>query len=101
MTCKEYAALRNENIAHVLVDVRQLEEFKIVNLGGQLIPLGELAQRFEELDSSQKTVVICHHGIRSGQAVAFLKSQGFEDVHNLSGGIDAWACHIDTTLKRY
>jgi rhodanese-related sulfurtransferase len=44
---------------------------------------------------------LCHHGIRSGHAAAFLKNAGFKDVSNIKGGIDAWAKQINPTLKTY
>ena len=44
---------------------------------------------------------ICHHGARSAQVVAFLLQQGFDDVYNLAGGIDAWSTQVDPAVPRY
>lgn len=84
-----------------ILDVREPFEFGIANLGGTLLPLGQLPQRFEELDSAKEIVVLCHHGVRSAQATAFLRHQGFPKVMNLTGGIDRWSLQIDPKTPRY
>lgn len=84
-----------------LLDVREPYEYKVANLNGHLIPLGQLADRVHELDPERATVVYCHHGNRSAFAVQFLKNQGFENVLNLAGGIDAWSEEVDPKLTRY
>ncbi len=85
----------------VVLDVREPHEYKICNIGGVLIPLGELAARVHELDSARDIVVHCRTGIRSAQAVEFLQDAGFERVWNLIGGIHAWSDEIDSTLPKY
>jgi len=90
---------RGEDI--FLLDVREPQEYGIANLGGHLIPLNDLPRRVHELDSSREIVVYCHSGVRSGQAVQFLKTLGFRKVKNLTGGIDAWAEEIDPAMARY
>ncbi len=57
--------------------------------------------RLAELDPARPTVVICHHGVRSLHAGAFLERQGFEDVVNLHGGIDGWARSVDPAMAVY
>ena len=84
-----------------LLDVREPCEFKIANLRGRLIPLGQLLENVDELDRSREIVVYCHHGTRSGVAVQFLKNQGFDRVLNLTGGIDQWSREIDSKVPRY
>ncbi len=84
-----------------ILDVREPHEYEIVNIGGHLIPLGELPERIHELDSSREIVVHCKSGVRSAKAVNFLRRIGFTKVSNLIGGIDAWARKIDTQLPRY
>lgn len=85
-----------------LLDVRQPHEFDLCALpGAQLIPLGELPDRLQELDPKAEYVVYCHHGGRSMRAAMFLEQQGFAQVANLEGGIDAWAAEVDPTLPRY
>ena len=84
-----------------ILDVREPYEYSIVNLGGHLIPLGELPKRVKEIDSSEDIVVYCRTGARSARAVQFLRQAGFKKVKNLVGGIDAWAQRIDKTMPRY
>jgi len=85
----------------VVLDVREPHEVKICNIGGVLIPLGELMARVHELDSARDLVVYCRTGSRSAQAVAFLKDSGFEKVWNLKGGMHAWSDQIDPTVPKY
>lgn len=85
-----------------LLDVRETWEYEAVHLPRSLlIPLGQLPLRLAELDPKNLTVALCHHGVRSLQAAYLLSSQGFEDVRNLSGGIDAYAREANPTLPRY
>ena len=84
-----------------LLDVREPFEAEIANLGGVLIPLGDLPARINELDSTRETIVYCHHGNRSRYAAEFLQRQGFGNVKNLTGGIDAWSIEIEPTKPRY
>jgi sulfur-carrier protein adenylyltransferase/sulfurtransferase len=84
-----------------VLDVREPNEYQICNLGGHLIPLNDLPKRVAELDSSKEIVVHCKMGGRSAKAVDYLKQQGFTNVHNLVGGINAWADRIDPTMPKY
>lgn len=86
----------------MLLDVREPNEYEIVRIdGSKLIPLGELAERVNELDSADEIVAYCHSGVRSGRATAFLRSLGFKKVRNLEGGIEGWAVEVDPSLPRY
>ena len=84
-----------------ILDVREPSEHTTANLGGKLIPLGEIPKRFDELDRNREIVVHCHHGGRSQRAVEFLYEQGFGNVKSLVGGIDAWSVKIDPKVPRY
>lgn|SRR5690606_30704145 len=84
-----------------LLDVRRQEERDFANIGGDFIPLDELEDRFHELNKEHPLVVYCHHGVRSMYACQFLLSQGFENVYNLTGGIDLWSQLVDHNIKRY
>src|SRR6195256_590883 len=70
-----------------VLDVREPPEYQICNIGGHLIPLGDLPKRVNELDSSREIVAHCRSGARSATAVDFLRQAGFKKVHNLAGGI--------------
>jgi adenylyltransferase/sulfurtransferase len=84
-----------------VLDVREPNEYQICNLGGHLIPLNDLPKRVHELDSSREIVVHCKLGGRSAKAVDLLRQSGFHKVHNLAGGINAWAEKIDTKMPKY
>jgi molybdopterin/thiamine biosynthesis adenylyltransferase/rhodanese-related sulfurtransferase len=84
-----------------ILDVREPHEYQICNLGGHLIPLGELARRAAELDSSKEIVAHCRSGKRSAEAVNFLRNAGFRKIWNLKGGILAWSDDVDPTVPKY
>jgi len=84
-----------------VLDVREPHEYQICNIGGHLIPLGDLPRRVNELDSSREIVAHCRSGVRSAKAVDFLQQAGFKKVHNLAGGILAWADRIDPRMPKY
>jgi adenylyltransferase/sulfurtransferase len=102
MTPRELRELRERGEDHVLLDVREAGELALSRLGGEThIPLGQLPQRFGELDPARRTVVLCHHGMRSAQAVSWLRARGFGKLHNLAGGIDAYSHEVDPAVPRY
>ena len=84
-----------------LLDVREPYEFQIANIGGHLIPLGDLPARMSELDSSREIVVHCKMGGRSQKAAEFLQQAGFKNVQNLAGGITAWSEQVDPSIPKY
>jgi adenylyltransferase/sulfurtransferase len=86
----------------LLLDVREPHELQISALAGAAnIPLGELASRLSELDSSREMVVFCKAGTRSARALELLVSAGFKKVKNLKGGINAWAKDVDPKQPIY
>jgi sulfur-carrier protein adenylyltransferase/sulfurtransferase len=84
-----------------ILDVREPHEYQICNIGGHLIPLGDLPKRVNELDTSKEIVAHCRSGVRSAKAVNFLRQAGFKKVHNLAGGILAWADRVDPSMPKY
>ena len=84
-----------------ILDVREPHEYQICNLGGHLIPLGDLSKRASELDSSREIVAHCRSGKRSAEAVEFLQRAGFRKVLNLKGGILAWSDEVDSSVPKY
>ena len=101
MTVEELKQRLDQGEDLFVLDVREPHEYQICNLGGYLIPLNELPKRVSELDSSREIVVHCKMGGRSAKAVDFLKQSGFTRVHNLAGGINAWAERIDPKVPKY
>jgi len=84
-----------------VLDVREPHEYQIANIGGHLIPLGDIQKRVNELDTSREIVVHCKMGGRSQQAAEFLAKTGFKKLHNLAGGITAWSNDVDPTIPKY
>ena len=90
---------KGENL--FVLDVREPHEYQICNLKGYLIPVGDLPKRVHELDSSREIVAHCRSGVRSAKAANFLRQAGFKKVHNLAGGVLAWADRIDPRMPKY
>jgi rhodanese-related sulfurtransferase len=88
----ELKARMDQGEALHIVDVREEHEFDEFNIGAQLIPLGELADRLDEIEDLKETelIVHCRSGARSGRAKEYLESEGFNKVRNLIGGMLAW-----------
>lgn len=89
-----------------LVDVREPEEVAKANVEGfDILPLSEFAQWADRVqtryDPHAETLVMCHHGIRSAQMCQWLSRQGFTNVKNVAGGIDAYSVLVDPTIPRY
>jgi adenylyltransferase/sulfurtransferase len=84
-----------------ILDVREPHEYQICQIGGHLIPLGDLPRRVNELDSSREIVAHCRSGKRSADAVAFLRQAGFRKIWNLKGGILAWSDDVDPRVPKY
>lgn len=86
----------------MLLDVREPWEFRIAHIeGSELVPLRQLPYHAGKLDPEREIVVICHHGVRSQQAARFLEQNGFENVINLAGGINAWSQDVDAEVALY
>lgn len=86
-----------------VLDVRQPDEYAGANIGGMLLPLGELADRLDELEphrDDETVVVHCRSGGRSAQAVALLHAAGYTNAVNLRGGIHAWSDEIDSSVDK-
>lgn len=97
---------RNPNATPVVLDVREpweLQTAKVAPLGFTLatIPMNEIPARVGELDPGQRIACLCHHGARSQRVAAFLAQNGFDEVANIAGGIDAWSAQHDPAVPRY
>jgi rhodanese-related sulfurtransferase len=89
-----------------LIDVREPEELAIASLEGFMpLPLSQFSEWSGQintlLDPHVETIVMCHHGMRSAQMCQWLVNQGFTNVKNLAGGIDAYADVVDSSVPRY
>lgn len=85
-----------------LIDVREPQEWEIAHLpAAHLIPKGELPSRLGELSQTDEILVHCRSGVRSADAVLFLRQMGFKKVKNVKGGILAWAREVDPSVPVY
>jgi len=85
-----------------LLDVREPWEYEYCRIqDSTLIPMSQVSSRLADLEPEADVVVICHHGVRSLHVASFLEQQGFGKVYNLQGGVDAWARHVEPTMRKY
>lgn len=101
LSVAELSRWQEEGKPFRLLDVRFAVEKVAADLGGPLIPLPELEERWKEIpEGDGPLVVYCHHGVRSLHACHFLQAVGVQAM-NLRGGIDAWSIEIDPAVARY
>ena len=85
-----------------LIDVRELFEYELVNIGGVHIPLGDLGRKLDLIRKDIPVVVLCMSGQRSRQAISQLQNNfGFKNLLNLKGGIMGWRKEVDPRLEEY
>jgi len=102
MTVRELKQKLDNGDKFVLLDVREPFEWDICHIDhANLIPLGQLPSRMSELDSADEIVVHCKSGGRSAKAVRLLQEAGFAKLHNVEGGITAWADEVDPSVPKY
>ncbi len=102
ISVQELKAMRDAGEDFQLIDVREEYEYDLVNLGGDLIPLGDIAFHTDQIARDKKVVVHCRSGARSANAIIFLeKTANFDNLYNLAGGISAYSREIDPSLPTY
>jgi molybdopterin/thiamine biosynthesis adenylyltransferase/rhodanese-related sulfurtransferase len=85
-----------------LIDVREKYEYDIVNLGGELLPLGEIEAQISRIDRNRKVVIHCKTGGRSAQAIRTLEERfGYTNLYNLRAGIMGYIEEVQPELQRY
>jgi rhodanese-related sulfurtransferase len=89
----------------VLIDVREPEEFAVSHLENScLIPMRNIPAELQKLDEwaeTQNLLVLCHHGVRSLQVVAWLREKGIDGCYSIAGGIDRWSREVDPSVPQY
>lgn len=102
LTVRELADRLQRGDDLVLIDVRESSELAIASFPRAIhVPLAMIPLRLAEIPRDRPVVLACHHGNRSGLAQQFLRAQGYTDVINLKGGIDAWSREVDPGVARY
>ncbi len=85
-----------------LIDVREEWENKIAKIeGSELMPLSNFMSRINELNKDDDLIFYCHKGVRSTNVCNYLANQGFRNLINLKGGIDAWSDEVDQSVPKY
>jgi rhodanese-related sulfurtransferase len=85
-----------------LLDVRTPDEYAIARVEGSILADQSVAQEILQSWPKETAIVtICHHGMRSLDAAAYLRGHGFANTKSMSGGIDAWTAQIDSSIPRY
>ena len=94
--------IENPDITLFLLDVREPHEFEICQIpNSQLMPMQSIPSRLDQLPKDVAIITICHHGMRSQQVAQFLLQNGFNDITNLIGGVNAWAADVDRSMPTY
>ncbi len=100
VTASELKALLDSGQAIQIIDVRESYEYEAANIGGELIPLSTIGDSADRIRRDIPVVVHCKAGMRSAAAIYELEARhGFTNLHNLKGGILAYANDIDPTLQ--
>ena len=94
--------LNDESIKPIILDVREKWEYDICHIENSVhIPMGQITERKDDLNNNDMIIVVCHHGIRSRMVAKYLDANGFTNVINLSGGVDAWSNEVDPSMSKY
>lgn len=102
ITVEELKSLKDSGADFQLVDVREPHEHEICDIGGELIPQGQIPASVDKISRDKQVVIHCRSGARSGNMVQWLeKNHGFTNLYNLKGGILAWAKDIDPEMPTY
>ena len=85
-----------------IIDVREPHEYEIVNIGGELMPMGVVEDMADQISRDKKVIVHCKVGGRSAKAIKDLEEKyGFTNLYNLKGGILSWIEEVDPQLTKY
>ena len=101
VTVQELKALLDSKADFQLIDVREPHEYQIANLGGELIPLGQVEAQADKVARDKQVVVHCRSGARSLQVAQLLRRSGFKDVKSMAGGILLWNKDVNPGGPQY
>jgi adenylyltransferase/sulfurtransferase len=107
ITASELHQRLNDDDSIVLLDVREQHEYDYARIeNAVLVPMSSVQQLGpaampEAISADSAIVVYCHHGVRSFHVGCFLAENGYTDVTNLAGGINAWSLEVDWAVPRY
>ena len=90
MNCEQLLNIRKNKEPHHLIDIREQYEYEYFNIGGRHIPMGEMLNRIDEIPKESLVVIHCQSGLRGEKMTKVLNAMGYNNVHNLEGGIEAF-----------
>lgn len=90
----------------LVLDVRETWECQLASIAPTgcevlIMPMQTVPEHLHELDKQRPIACLCHHGSRSMQVALFLEKHGFENITNISGGINAWSSQVDASVPVY
>lgn len=95
ISVQELSEILEQDPATVLIDVREQDEFDDINLAGKLIPMSEIEDRYAEIPKDVPAYIYCRTGRRSRSAIDWLKTKGYDNLFNVTGGIIAWLNEVN------
>lgn len=101
ITAQELKTMLDDHVPLQLLDVRTDAERAIARIEGARHLDQEAVEQLKELDRNTLLVFHCHHGMRSQSAAQYFQAQGFTNICNVAGGIEAWSVSVDPTVPRY
>ena len=102
ITPREVKSMMECGDKFLFVDVREKWEFETSWIeGAVLVPMREIPSNLAKFEEADNIVLFCHHGIRSLDAAAWLRSQEIPGAKSMAGGIDRWSAEIDPKVPRY
>jgi adenylyltransferase/sulfurtransferase len=102
MTVHELRDALESDHPPIVIDVREAEELDISRLESAIhVPISEIPTRVPQLERDASYAILCRSGARSSDVTRYLRAQGFPNVENVEGGINAWAEWIDPRLTIY
>lgn len=100
ITCQDLKKKLDDKENFILIDVREEEEYEAGNIAqAESIPLNDLDDRIEDMDTSKEYVIHCRSGKRSKKALDFMRKMGFANTKHLVGGINEWVLQIDDSIE--
>ncbi|MEO6303561.1 MAG: rhodanese-like domain-containing protein [Bacteroidia bacterium] len=101
ITVTELNNLKNNKADFQLIDVREEHEIDICEIGGEHIPMGDVMDNLNKISKDKQVIIHCRSGARSASICTALENNGYNNVYNLKGGINAWISEIDNSLTKY
>jgi rhodanese-related sulfurtransferase len=102
ITVRELKDKMDKKESFQLIDVREQFEYDIANISGELIPMRDIIEQYDRIETDKPAIIYCRSGNRSAVVIHELENRfGFTNLYNLKGGIIAWANEIDPSVPKY